>query len=77
MNGKAWPERHFVKKHGKIIELTDAEYAERQKRIAKMRQQFASEYEADTKQAQDAIESKTDYYEKGLDRLGDYMRGEF
>lgn len=70
-------ERHFIRLRGKLVELSDSEYCERQKRIAKMRQQFEREREADEKQVQGAIENKTDYYEKGLDRLGDYMRGAF
>ena len=68
-------ERHFIRLRGKLIELNDKEYCERQKRIAKMRQQFARENEADEKQVQSV--TKKDYYAKGLDRLGDYMRGEF
>ena len=68
-------ERHYIRLRGKLIELSDSEYCERLKRIAKMRQQFARENEADEKQTESV--TKADYYEKGLDRLGEYMRGEF
>lgn len=65
-------ERHYIRLRGKLIELTDKEYSERQKRIAKMRQQFEREREADEKKEQSV--TKKDYYAKGLDRLADYMR---
>ena len=73
---KSLNEKHYIRLHGKLLELTDEEYFERKKRIAKMRQQFASEHEAEQKQSESVIVRK-DYYAEGLDRLGDYMRGEF
>ena len=37
---KKYSERHFIKKNGVILELSDSEYAERAKRIAAVRSEF-------------------------------------
>lgn len=76
-DAKPWSERHFVKLHGKIIELTDAEYAARADRIFRIRSECALERARERQQAEQAEKSKAkplDPLTPGLDRLADYMR---
>lgn len=67
--------KHYIKLRGKIIELTDAEYAARAERIEKIRSECALERAKDERQREKEKpqEKPIDPYTPGLDRLGEYI----